>query len=203
MTMRITFFFSQPVLRTGWTEQYYTLDTQHEVAAQRASGLYPVRLNLAGNSTYLDAIRVSNVDHPRDSMVENFSGIPQRGTFGKDDTSDVGWTSILVEKVWDPVKKNRVFMRGVPDDIIRVPVSLASQVIVQSAKFQANFLEYSNALKNLNFAVRTKVPSPGTGFVYSAPIQFARIVRATTRHIGRPFGVPVGRRKKPEEQPHP
>jgi len=185
-----TYFFSQPTLRQGWSESYYVDTDNHDEGMDLMKGLANYRMALSAGTTYLDAIRVSNTDHPRDSKMEFFNGVPQQCTGSKSTTSDVGWTSILVQLISTPRYKNHKFLRGIPDSAVTVPLALTTPVLNLSAGYLAAMQGYEMFLvANPAFKVKCK-GDLGTVFANIGKVQ---VVRVTSRKVGRPFGQRRGR----------
>jgi len=190
MPYRVVLFFNQPTLLAGWSETYFnTLSDRDQVVIQ-ASNMARTRMRMSPIGTFCSHLRVSDVDPPRDSSVDDFRGSPLRGEFSQTAGSDLGWTSLLVSLVASPYRSGRKFLRGVPDLLFTVQTGVG--VFSPNQRFKDAFTAYSRHLTIVEngWAIRNR---SGISYIYNG-ITAVKIIRTTSHRVGRPFGQPVGRR---------
>jgi len=191
MPFRVVLFFNQPTLLAGWSETYFnTLSDRNQVINQ-SNSLARTRMRMSPIGTFLSHLRVSDVDPPRDSSIDDFQGMPLRGEHSQSAGSDLGWTSLLVSLISSPYRAGRKFLRGVPDLMFTVQTGVP--VFRPDQRFKDGFTAYRRALTIVEngWAIRNR---SGTSYIYNG-ITDVKIVRTTSHRVGRPFGQPVGRRK--------
>lgn len=190
-----TFYFRHG--NAGWSESYWNNGTDHAQVGTRALALLDARLNLMPSACKVDGVRVTAEGAVRESLHMTLSTTQKEGQYTSvsQGTQDIHLAddSLLVELIANPSRKNRKFLRGIPDEIIT------------GGKLQTGFTDFDTIdgptgmfgiLKDPanGWQVRNKIGNPPV--VSYALITNCRIVRPTSRRVGRPFAQPVGRRKR-------
>ena len=181
----VTFFFQ--LQGQGWSEVYYNNGVPVGKVISDAAALWQARGAMLGKNARMTYCRISDVTVKRDLALHgNRSFQPIDGSL-----SSCSLAQQAIDTKWftafDTRWGTRLF-RGVPDTMFNgtFPDGLS-----KGGTWRAPF----NAFVGL-------ITSPGSSFVGKfkgavyAKYEKAQIVRASTRRVGRPFGVLRGRRKK-------
>jgi hypothetical protein len=180
----------------GWSESYWLSQGDHTQAATALLVIIPLRLAMLTSDIHMVHAEVSVTDHQRDSRVVGLTGPTENpGTY----TPAAGTVplatqvAVLWEFEGDPAHKNRKFLHG------WTSADVDGNRFVPSAAMQTIYAAFNAALLSQAFQVRVNRhanPVPPPNFTYDyIPITVIRQIRVVTRRIGRPFGLPVGRRR--------
>lgn len=192
---------------SGWSESYWTEQASASGAFAAALALNNAVRQLQVPSVRLDALRISlagermsatHVDVPvgeRTGASPDIGGVIQHMNLAPDAALITIRTAI-----WR--HKNRKFLRGIPDNAFQFNGLLLAAVPDFLARLNGPENSVLTTLIAQNFRVRTRQRAPLTGFVYTT-ITAITVERATTRRVGRPFGLPVGRRRRRRPLPIP
>jgi hypothetical protein len=185
---KVTFFFQDNTNQTGWTESWWSTNTDGVSALTAWNPTFTARLALLMNYCQITEVRVANVDHPRDSIYAGYA--PGTGTISNTSHPGCGpWDALLVRRDVAPLTLfGHVFMRGIPQAIFtgRVYGSADSYM----ATWTANFTTWRSALLAIPAQLRKGTTTPPT---YPNMTDLFGI-RRTERRVGRPFDALRGRR---------
>lgn len=185
---KATFVFKDNVNNVGWTESWWSNHADIYAAASAWLAAATPRLTLLEDTCIMQAVRVSNVDHPRDSKVE----IPSPNVGGVSHSSHPAcgpWDALLVRRdniLWNVFGK--IFMHGIQQDLF-----VGRDVAVGTAPataFLASLSSYGTNLGLIPALLRKVVGGVAT---YPAFTDF-RAIRRTEHRVGRPFDGLRGRR---------
>ena len=190
-TWHVTFFFTDTLENTGWTENWWYTSTLASGVTADAITYAQARMLLAMNTSFLNQIRVSNVDPPRDSLYIDLSAVTGlQGNYDHTTVPAAGLGDALLIRR-DVLTQNlfgHMFLRSVPAGIFTGRTYPGSPLPTgwgtNFAAFRALFTPTSNWL--LRQVVGGVVTYPGCRVFIP--------IRRTTRRIGRPFDSLRGRR---------
>jgi hypothetical protein len=187
---KATIFF-QSEDEEGWSEGFYISSTDLAAAAGTLASIIPLRAAMMDPHFSMIYSRVSDVEVKGDSLVAPSITFPVVGTLTDAGDQLEANTALNVEIFASPSVKNRIFIRGLNIAVIRGREYLAPAGF--SAAFEAWDLYLTG--NGLMCRHRTAVGPPPT-YDYVAATGISPI-GATARKPGRPFGLPVGRRRVP------
>jgi len=124
---QVTFVFNQE--RMGWSETWYLDQSNYDLALVSATNTATRRSMLLGAGPKLEYIRVSDVLVPGDSKVTKV-GVD---TVTQTDTADTPWNAIYCRFNAGPLYRRQVWLRGIPDDWIRLINGAPNQNISPAA----------------------------------------------------------------------
>jgi len=156
--MRGTLVFS--IGRYTWSETYYQEEDTVEAVLTDLKKLAPVRLSLCGTGVKIIYQRASNVDHKRDSLIDDqqyqtFSGEspfivqgleigPKGVKIPADLAADVPYSGVLIRQQLSGSAYWRMMtLRGIPDVFLR----MNPQGPELNQGWMGNFSEYERVLK--------------------------------------------------------
>lgn len=188
----------------GWTEGYFLDQPDHD-GARNALGILALRrTHILSTDAHIQAVRVSNIDSPRDSLLTRYTegATPERqGDYGggiDPEPCNQPSDAAIIELVSTPARKGRIYLRGIPDALI------ASGAFTPDAEWLAAFntlaASWGATIRDGSFRVRTKDPAGGAFF---SVITQVNLMGLTTRRTGRPFGLRRGRRGTRASAPTP
>jgi len=188
---RMTVFFADPTLNVGWTETWILNAVDYPSAYATFGSFAPLRVALMMDTSFITTVRISNVNAIRDSFVRSIPAAIGQGTISHATVPPAGLDDALIWRKDDGVTYtyfNKLFMHSVPAGIFNgriypattPPAGWTAAVIA----FQTFILAGANG-----FLVRKGGPP-----VTYVPIGSFDPLRRTTRKLGRPFGLLVGRR---------
>lgn len=192
--MKHTIFFRQG--DRGWSESYWRDNPSHAEGLTQALALMNQRLRLMPGDCEIHAIRVSQPGLPRDSLLERpltVTGTIPRGIYPADPSTAVvnqATDAFVVELIAAADRKNRIYLRGIPDTLINSGVFVGDPA--WAARFNGPAPSFESLLVTNNWLVRVK--SPVAGAFLTQPISSIRGTILTSRKTGRPFGLHPGRR---------
>jgi hypothetical protein len=177
----VTFYFE--LAKNGWSEVYYS--TLSESAIQgAAAGAWQARGAMLGKNSSATYCRVSDVTIKRDLVLHgNAAFNPIQGKLG---TCSLAQQGIDVKMFTEDDKKwsTRIF-RGVPDGMFD---ATKPNGVSMSGAWIGPFTQFAKILA-AGFGMKIK---GGTFQAYTT----AQVIRATTKRVGRPFGLFRGRKRK-------
>jgi len=191
MPTKFTAFFRDTLNTIGWTESYYTPSGSVTTAALNAydTGVLAFRKACLSDTCFVDALRLSNTDHPRDSLILA-PPVNQQGTIASATHKPVGpWDALLIRQE-GPTSNvfSHLFMRGCPQEIFNgrfyVPIGTFP------ATFKTALDAYYAALISQGLALRKVVGGTPTYPLLTSQAY----LRRTERKAGRPFDPLRGRR---------
>jgi hypothetical protein len=187
---KATIFFRDTTYNIGWTETWWLSATDPETALTQLANYPTVRKALLMSTSSMVAIRVSNVDHGRDSTYQT-TGFPIAGT--------VNSTTYPIAGVWDCLLCRRdnnlgntlghVFLRTVPAGIFLGRDYAPGNI--SAIGWVAAFAAFVTEVTSGTYFMKDKLS--GGGFGYQLCTQFVGM-RRTERRLGRPFDALRGRR---------
>lgn len=188
-----TIFFGAPG-KIGWTERYFLNALTYEQAKTDTDNLVDVRRALSTSDLSLAYVRISDVGIKGDSVVSVSPGI--NGTFpdvvnGPGNTEP--WTALNIRLEGGTLYRGRKFIHGLPQAL------MGGSFFTPSADWTNLFTAYVALLKSACcLYVRDKTvaqpAAPMPPIMVKQGITNVLIIGTTTRHVGRPFGLQVGRR---------
>jgi hypothetical protein len=173
----------------GWSESHYIIASDINSAQTQLGTLVSARLALLGIDSQILYARVSDEAIKGDSLLTTVS-LPAPGTWVPASGSarvsaDVG---LLIQEFASSTKKNHFFLRDLDSGTVHGTDYLAPSGWV------TNLTAYFAVLSG-SWAVRTILShGPPKTYTYTA-INTCRVVGVRSRKPGRPFGLPVGRRR--------
>jgi hypothetical protein len=181
-------FFGTPD-NEGWSESVY-LSATDLIAAQTAMDtLLPLRAALLASTEEIVYARVSDVTVKGDSLLTTVA-LPVPGTYSPVGASLLeANTALLLVLFANPTQKNRIFLRGLRSDTI-----VGREYKAPSA-FATALTGYKSGLIAANCMTRNRATiGPPPTYTYHVVTSIA-VSKATARKPGRPFGLPLGRRR--------
>lgn len=187
---RVTFLFGYPAMNAGWSETYVQQATDVLAATASCSVLISTRLGLAVAAVSFMGYRVSQTDPQKDGIVNPPPTGMNNGTYaGSPGTLNPAPNSLLVRLDSDTETWfNHKYLRGVPPQIFQgrkyVPPAAPDPWI-------ANWNLWVAELVSGKWFLTSR--KPGTAGL----VTISRVVplHGTDRKYGRPFDLPVGRRR--------
>lgn len=182
-----TLFFHNGV--SGWSEKYWWGETDYDTIASNmrmAGGLFEVRMGLSTDSVKLDYARISDDEIRGDSLLVPVVGYTH-GTFGSEgDKSTEPWSALIMRWAAAPTSYVTRFLHGLPQS--QVTEGFYTPTMGWLTAFDAY-----TAFAMANLRIFAKDRTVGGPRVLSAILAITT-GNLTTRHVGRPFGLPRGRR---------
>jgi len=127
---RTTFFFEDG--KYGWSESYFSQPASVQAARAAALLIAPKRIALLGTGPVFAAIRVSDADIERDSLITLAADIPT-GKDRREEASDVPYSSWLCQLSNGTRYKRPLYLRGCPDIDITDPEDAAAHGVFKKA----------------------------------------------------------------------
>lgn len=174
----------------GYSQTLFVTEPDYTSALLRAESMLPFYRDLMDPSFSITNLIVSN-DLPttRDSVVSG-AAFPLIGTAIPGVYNPQSNVALLVRLDASPFLQGRKFMHGVPTEHYPRGDVFAPDIIYQNA-----LNRWFQQLKDLHFEIR-HLQAPGTRSPYTYfPINSFKAERMVTRRVGRPFDLPVGRRR--------
>lgn len=187
-TYKVTYVFADNVNGVGWSEGWWAQGAD-AVSAGATQGNYPtVRLPLLMDTARITAIRVSNVDKPRDSVYLVLGSNPV-GTIPSATRKAAGvWDCLLVKRdVTAGTLQGHMFLRMVPGDIFTGRLYTGQNL--PPANWQTMFTAWVTELTGGAYFLRKKAG----GITTYVACQAVTPERRTERKLGRPFDALRGR----------
>ena|SRR5262249_8505410 len=185
---KMTLFFSSQDSE-GWSESFYFSAATLIAVEDTMNTVIPLRAALMPSDFSIIYGRVSDVAIKGDSLQATGTTFPVVGTYsGAGDTLEAN-TALLVVSFATASIKNRIFMRGLTSDVV-----LAREYQAPSL-FTTAFTSWADAIIAGGAVCRHRTaagPPPVYSYTTTGNIT---VVLATARKPGRPFGLPVGRRR--------
>jgi hypothetical protein len=189
---RGTVFFNDPTYTLGWSENWFFNADSWVAGLVLLTGYYPLRAALMMKTSYVTALRVSNVDHQRDGLFSSVATAAGQGAIDPAVHPAAGLGDCVLFRKDDNTSYkyfNKLFLQSVPGEIF-LGRQLADPIpafwLTPLNAYQAYVLDPTK-----QFLVRAKL---GTGgYLYQALSYFAPLFR-TNRKPGRPFETLRGRR---------
>jgi len=180
----------------GWSESYWLQAGDHTGAANVMAPLRDRRLAMLIDTIHCVYTEVSNTDRVRDSRIVGLAGPTEEpGTYVPAAGSIPLATQVAILTVLegDPAHKNRKFLHGLTS------ADVDGNRYTPTAGFTTAAAAYNAYLINNQFQVRVNrhpnpLPPPNFTSDYVA-ISIVQQTKIVTRRCGRPFGLPVGRRR--------
>lgn len=145
----------------GWSESWYWLGSNATLAAAQLESLLPQRATMLGSTTYIDAIRVTDVYDPRMSYLKDINT-----TFTQQpEPSDHPSATIVGEIRQGELYRRPYYMRGYPDTWVAHNAGSGVPSWPDAAK--TNFAAYVLALKNKKFAFRATTKDAASAIGYN------------------------------------
>lgn len=181
-----TLFFTDQLNSYGWSETYFVNNVTIAGGKTVVENLVGLRSDILSANCKIQAGRISDVLITRDSLL--LDGLPLSGQIVATVADTVQpWTALNIRIEATSLNRGRKFLHGVTDDIF-----LTDRTYNIANPHAAEFTLFFNELV-ASFRLRVGgllVPT------YEA-ITNVIPIRETSRRVGRPFGVLVGRRATP------
>lgn len=143
---RVTFFFESG--QSGWTESYYRVTANHQQAMNAARGLFLTRrLGMTGSNVNCQAIRVTDPDPPRDTLLETVNANNPQNPRG-----DYPGLGVHVRLSAGPQYWREQIFRGPPDSWMVYSEALG--LFTYTADWQLNFQQFEIQLVNAGWSLR-------------------------------------------------
>ena len=194
---RVQIFLKSPdgPVPVGWSETFYSADTDLTVAANRAMNIYvPKRAQLLGIGAQVYAVRTTNVVPNRLSYLRFVSDADGKSeifkTPEKDDT-DPTQVDLLLRMMDSTNHRRQFWLGGLPD-------STTDQLKAQG--MDAPFLrspaykQWVACIATLQWAIRYRIPPTSPKTYDSGVISNVLPIMIRNRKRGRPFFLYRGRR---------
>lgn len=183
---------------SGWSEVWWTEQADAEAAGQAGLLVNRQMMKLMVPGVTLAALRLSLVGEPRASTHLAVPLAEQKGDFSVDSTTltmNLASDAVLLTLKTPFFRfKNRKFVRGVPDNLFSDNEFSRNAYATWISNITGpNGLAFH--LNDSNFKTRCRPGNGLGGWVYH-DITSVVIERATIRRVGRPFALPVGRRRR-------
>lgn len=187
----VTFFYTDTLENVGWTENWWYSGTLSTSVTADAITYAQARMLLAMDTSFLNQIRVCNVDPPRDSLYLDLTGVTGlQGNYNHTTVPPAGLGDALLIRR-DVATRNlfgHIFLRSTPAAIFNgrtyPSAALPTGWATNFAAFVALFTPTSNWLLRQLVAGVVTYPS----------VRVFIPIRRTTRRVGRPFDSLRGRR---------
>jgi hypothetical protein len=177
-------FFTTVNPECGWSEIYYPAATDIETAISGwISHVLPARLGIMPADVNIVYIRCSDVNVKGDSILDTSTHI---GTWSGSSNVNDARLSLLIRQRNEFNQRAMKYIHGIPTD------QFTLGVYTPTTPFGTAFNVFKSAVI-ANCLHANKNPTPPPKLVLSTIVDFG-VVRLTTRRVGRPFGLPVGRR---------
>lgn len=188
-TFKGTWFYTNTVYNVGWTENWYITATDAPTAYTLTSNYPTVRKNLAITTTLAQYVRISNIDHPRDSLITNLNALA--GTIVEATYPIAGvWDVLLCRRdvaTWNYF--NKINFHLVPAFVF--VGRIYGPTGAGAAAWNTAFTAYQTEVESGPYVVHRFSP-PST--ILYAPCQNFTARYRTERRLGRPSDPLRGRR---------
>jgi hypothetical protein len=181
--------FLQDESGSGWSENFYITAADIDTAANTFGTTIPELMDLRPPTVKATYGRVSDITVRGDSKAIATISFPVVGTYSLPAGANQieAGVALLISLVATPTQKNHWFLRGLPSNLLQ---GRDKQV---DATWDANFGTVSaDLVANYSVYAKSASPPPPKSLLI---ISSVTIIRGTTRRVGRPFALPVGRRK--------
>jgi hypothetical protein len=170
---------------TGFSEVYYHPSNDPTVAIVDAGALSVRRLAMMTADVFNIFIRASLIGTPRTTVNQGSPSNPNPGTFvaPTSQLSQQDGTALRFTSFSGAIARAVRFLHCPPEDLI------AGDVFTPTPTWTTASVSYRSFLSS-NFVLKHKV---GANFTYPTITLFSAYT-LTTRHVGRPFDSPRGRR---------
>ena len=148
--LRATFFFKDSG-GYGWSETIHSTKPDLTACLAAASSLAAFRISCLGGTSYLPFVRVSDDEVKRDSLIFKVPPGDMFNTSAAGTSSDIANTSLTVRLSSTPLRRRTLYMRGIPDDVVK-----NSGLYTPSQNFQGAFDQWFIQLKTDAWAIRGK-----------------------------------------------
>lgn len=180
-----TLFFEAGDGRSGWSEVYYFIASDHEEALENLDDLATLRLGLLTPNYKISYMRVSDPSIRGDALIDAFG---QAGTFGDTSTDTLPASSaLLLRQTNEEYKSSFRYLHGLPESINQdgnlIFIPPADDWWAALTLF-TDFLEGFTYYHSFNKLTDTHT---------LGIISILNYVRITNHRVGRPFGLPRGR----------
>jgi hypothetical protein len=190
-TAKITAFFRDSLNNIGWTENWYSASSGDSITFLNNwdSSILAPRKALANDTIFIDALRMSLVDHPRDSVILS-PVVNNQGTVVSATHKPVGpWDALLIRQESTTYNVfSHTFLRGTNVDIYNGRTYLSTGT--WPAAYKVLLDAYYNALVAGTALLRKNTG----GTITYPPLNSWAYLRRTERKAGRPFDPLRGRR---------
>lgn len=185
---RGTWFFTDTVDNTGWTETWILSGSDPAAAYATAAGYEAARALLAFDSVKITACRICNIDPPRDHVIIT-AGFPYTGSLARATVKYAGISDCLLIGLENSADNAfwHMFLRSMPAEQFTGRIYNAGAT---PTGWHTALLAYLTILKNGAF---NRQRFDGTSRVVNV-IENAYPLRWTSRKLGRPFDTLRGRR---------
>lgn len=176
----------------GWSEHYLIQQADAVAAATTLAGLIPLRAACLDSHFKIVNGRVSDETIHGDAYPIAGVTFPIVGTYSPSGAvPSMGNEAIKVRLLGDPPLKGLIYFRGLNSVVI------AGRHLTADTAWVSAFSDYSAYLIDPTNAFYMSLEDPpGSGLISKIAVQHAIVDGVTARKPGRPFGLPVGRRKR-------
>jgi hypothetical protein len=176
----------------GWTHSWWTSAADWPTAGAQLAGHGQKYMAMCTANIHWRSLRISNVDHQRDSFYFNIAGTPPNdGQIAWPLHPDIGYDEALLARRDNSVIESlfgHLFLHGLPKEItlgrVFVPAGLAG--------WAAAYAAWQTEIEGGNYLIRKKNAVGPPSYVLCDTIS---IIRVTTHRVGRPFDPLRGRRR--------
>jgi hypothetical protein len=182
--------------KIGWTERYFMTATTYSVAKDDVDSLVTKRLALSCPDVKVDYVRVSDVGVRGDSVVAPAPGLVGTYTAGAAPAvSTEPWTALNVRMEGGTLYRGRKFIHGLPQFL------MTGNIFTPDSPWNTAFNAYAAALLAttcLWVRDRSAVQALPPAAPIMTKVTLTQIwpLGTTSHRVGRPFGLPVGRRQR-------
>lgn len=192
---KATVIWDWPAAGTGWTETWYSGPTTTYLQVQTVMETFiGQKLNLQIDQTYARALKISDIGVAGD-VYPIFYGNEKQGKVNSAgcDNLPAPWEAVLFEKLTqDFFYHGFAYWHGLCDFSAKTSPRVYDPGRANLTLLQAAITTLVNA--GFGWRAKDKDPLPPTPFKI-VPLAFFQGVRITEHRVGRPFGLPVGRRR--------
>jgi hypothetical protein len=182
-----TFFLGDDAGSYGWTETYFSEETNKAAALTQGSVLLASRTTVLTDLHKIVAVRVSDTSVFNDSKF--LAGVPVNGAIvGTVPTIADPWSCLLIREEADWEHRGRKYLHGILKDTFEADRSYDA-TNPNNGDWQAFFAVLRGA------SMRLKTGPVGSEVFF--PISDVIPLREVSHRVGRPFGLLVGRRTIP------
>lgn len=190
---QVTIFYTLPGMM-GWTERYFLNAQAYSQAKTDADSLLQKRMLLSRNDVKVSYVRISDVGVRGDSVI---SLAPDTGAgYGETSagvSSTEAWTALNVRIEGGALYRGRKFIHGLPQSLMLGNIFAPTQIWTDNFNMWAGFLKTACCLWVRDKTVAQPLP-PLPPIMTRIGITDVYPIGTTTHHVGRPFGLQVGRR---------
>lgn len=187
---RCTWYFTSSEYQVGWTETWWTTATDAPTADTAVQHYRTTRAALLSDAASIVALRISSVDHARDSYYSTYS-FPVVGGIAEATYPIAGvWDALLLRR--DTLSYNvlgHMFMHFVPAGIFTGRVY--TPTVVSGIGWAAKIAAFNTEIIALSAYLLRKNTA---GVITYPSCQYLQPLRRTERRLGRPFDALHGRR---------